>query len=201
MTYPQYLLPQPNYKKIEWSNNLGKCTLVRHTDSQDIFMIGTQTIDVGKIKFPSEHFRNDLSTNLLSVFNLENVYIQVINNDFTNDWLIGQTVSSPTFKEDFIINRNRGYFALIIEDILNLNATPPLIENGLSFEVLHTPTKCNFWHFSIRVSKNNVLVGNLDISDKQKTKLWRKAKTLIFNLVYYIEGETSVLLEEHYITN
>lgn len=201
MNYPQHLLPQSNYKKIELCEDLGKCSLVRHTDVQDIFMEGTRAIDIDKIKFPSKQFENDLSTNLLSVFCIDDIFVQITNDDFIKDWKPEEAICSPIFEQDFILNTNRGHFALIIESILALNTTTPLIENGLTFEVLHTPSKCNFWHFSIRVYKDNILVGNLDVKNKQKEKLWRTARILISDLAYYVEKETHILSENHYIAN
>lgn len=201
MEYPQHLLPQSNYKKIEWSNNLGECSLVRHTNTQDIFMPGTKAISTDKIKFPSEHFNNDLSTNLLSVFRLEDLYIQILNNELIQDWIPQQDTCCPIIEKDFIVNKNRAHFALTVNDVLNLNSALPLIENKLRLEVLHTPTKCNFWHFSIRVYENNIDVSLLPISEKQKIKLWRKVRNILADIAYYIEEETSILTENHYICN
>ena len=198
MKYPQHLLPQSNYKKIEWNNDLGLCSLIRHTDTKDIFMPGTKTISTEKIKFPSEQFRNDLSINLLSVFKLEDVYIQILNNNFIKDWEPDRKIYPLTIERDFTINRDRGHFALNIQDILSLNTTRPLIEEGLSLEIFHTPTKCNFWHFSIRVYKNNTEISLLSIGDKQKKKQWRTIRNILADLAYFVEEEYSILHRKHY---
>lgn len=200
MNYPQHLLPQSNYRKIEYNDELNKCSLVRHTNTQDIFMVGTKDIDADVILFQSDHLR-DLSTNLLGIFKIEDVYIEILNKDFINDWESGQTILVPQFTQDFTINRDRSYFVLNIDDILGLNSSEQLTEKELTIKILHTPTKSNFWHFSIRVYKNNTEVSLLEINDKQKSKLWRTIRVLMSDLAYYIEEETCSLPEKHYLCN
>ena len=200
MDYPQHLLPRSNYKKIEYNNELNKCSLVRHTNAPNIFMEGTKDVNADVILFQSDHLR-DLSTNLLGIFKIEDVYIEILNKDFINNWESEQTIVVPQFTQDFTINRDRSYFVLNIDDILELNSSEQLAEKGLTIKILHTPTKCNFWHFSIRVYKNNTEVSLLEINDKQKSKLWRIIRVLMSDLAYYIEEETCPLSEKHYLCN
>ena len=85
------------------------------------------------------------------------------------------------FHIDFVINESRGCFFWLIKDIISLQFCHiHNVENKkyeLHFKILHTPVRCNFWHFSIRVFSDNVEVDFLDIGRKIKKQLWRRAKT------------------------
>ena len=66
MNYPARLLPQSNYKKIEWSDNLHPLFLLRHTPTQDL-LDDTNKLKEEYIAKQTDHLR-DLSTNLLGEF-------------------------------------------------------------------------------------------------------------------------------------
>ena len=74
MTYPEHLLPQSNYKIISSTDELCLCTLVRHTSSKDLYLLGTEMIDPDKLQIQSNHLK-DLSTNILGIFELNDIYI------------------------------------------------------------------------------------------------------------------------------
>ncbi|MGE0569419.1 MAG: hypothetical protein AB7O73_15880, partial [Bacteroidia bacterium] len=56
------------------------------------------------------------------------------------------------YGSDFQINENRGYWFILISDINGKGIE--CIHNNQTIKAIccieHTPTKCNFWHFSIR---------------------------------------------------
>ncbi len=184
MIYPHHLLPQYNYKNISYCDELEQCFLIRHTKTKDIYLEGTERIDPDKLNFQSDHL-SDLSTNLLGIFQLEDIYIQVINNELVNLWYPNENIRQPKYGQDFIKNLERGYFIFHIKEIERLNSNVKLHEIGLTFKVLHTPTTCNFWHFSVRVFKNNIEVKDLDIRDKEKKQLWRTAKIQLIEIIFY----------------
>ena len=181
MNYPARLLPQSNYKKIKWSDDLHSLFLLRHTPTQDL-LDDTNKLKEEYITKQTDHLR-DLSTNLLGEFSIEDNRIEVINKekDFFCEWHEGDDASEPVYIEDFVINESRGCFYWNIGDIILLRFShTDNIDNNkyqLNFKVLHTPVKCNFWHFSIRVfSGNQEEVSDLTVRDKLKKALWRKAK-------------------------
>ena len=61
----------------------------------------------------------------------------------------------------------------------------------LHFKVLHTPVKCNFWHFSIRVfDSNDIEISTLSVRDGLIKKFWKEAKErlvecVLINTVYF----------------
>ena len=180
MNYPARLLPQSNYKKIEWSDNLHPLFLLRHTPTQDL-LDDTNKLKEEYIAKQTDHLR-DLSTNLLGEFSIEDNRIEIINTekDFFCEWHEGDDASEPVYNEDFVINESRGCFYWNIGDIILLKFFHADHINNceylLNFKILHTPVKCNFWHFSIRVFSENQEVSALNVRDKLKKILWRKAK-------------------------
>ncbi|MDR0572451.1 MAG: hypothetical protein LBG96_00205 [Tannerella sp.] len=69
MNYPAKLLPQSNYKKIEWSDDLHPLFLLRHAPTQDL-LDDTNKLKEEYITKQTDHLR-DLSTNLLGEFSIE----------------------------------------------------------------------------------------------------------------------------------
>jgi hypothetical protein len=179
MNYPAKLLPQSNYKKIEWSDDLHPLFLLRHTPTQEL-LDDTNELKEEYIVKQTDHLR-DLSTNLLGEFSIEDNKIEVINKDFFREWDEGDDASEPVYNEDFVINGDRGCFYWNIKKIvlLKFSYTDHVDNNNyhLNFKVLHTPVKCNFWHFSIRVfSENQKEVSTLMVGSRLKKALWRRAK-------------------------
>lgn len=86
MNYPSRLLPQSNYKKIEWSDDLCSLFLLRHTPTQDL-LDDTNKLKEEYIAKQTDHLR-DLSTNLLGEFSIEDNEIEVIekDKDFFLEW-------------------------------------------------------------------------------------------------------------------
>jgi hypothetical protein len=201
MHYPAKLLPQSNYKKIEWSDDLHPLFLLRHTPTRDLLD------DTGKLKEEyitkqTDHLR-DLSTNILGEFSIEDNKIEVINKDFFCEWNEGDDANEPVYKEDFVINGDRGCFYWNIEKIISLKLShTDHIDNSyypLNFNILHTPVKCNFRHFSIRVfSENQKEVSTLTVRDSLKKALWRKAKEQLRECAITITPVFNKLDSKHY---
>jgi hypothetical protein len=145
---------------IAWSDDLLPLYLIRYTPTKDIFLLGTQQINPDKIEIPSEQL-SDLSTNLLGESKIEDVYIKVTNQSFLEPWTEGYSVNIPVFGDDFCVDNERAYFYWKIQDITTYSTELETIGQtfNLSLKVIHTPKKCNFWHFSIIVFSNDTDVS------------------------------------------
>jgi hypothetical protein len=202
MNYPAKLLPQSNYKKIKWSNDLYPLFLLRHTPTANL-LDDTNKLKEEYITKQTDHLR-DLSTNLLGEFSIEDNKIEVIkkDKDFFCEWNEGDDASEPVYNVDFVINENSGCFYWNIGEIISLEFShTDHIDNSdysLNFNILHTPVKCNFWHFSIRVFSENQEVSTLTSRDKLKKMLWRKAKEQLRECAITETPDFSKLSSKHY---
>lgn len=204
MSYPDRLLPQADYKKITWANDLCPLFLIRYTPTQDL-LDETKKLKEEHIAKQADYLR-DLSTNLLGEFLVEDNKIEVkrgMEKDFFCEWTEGESASIPVYSLDFFINEDRGCFYWNIGEIIWLEfAHTDHIENRdyhLNFRVLHTPVKCNFWHFSVRVfSGNSCEVSTLAVRNSLKKALWRKAKAQLREYAIVKTPEFSKLDSKRY---
>jgi hypothetical protein len=203
MNYPTGLLPQSNYKKIEWSNDLCPLFLLRHTPAQDL-LDDTNKLKEKYIAKQTDHLR-DLSTNLLGEFSIEDNKVEVIEKekDFFCEWNEGDDASEPVYNIDFVINENRGCFYWNIGEVILLEFSHTdhieKCDYQLNFKILHTPVKCNFWHFSIRVfSENQKEISTLTVRKNLKKDLWRKAKEQLREHAITKTPKFSSLDSKHY---
>jgi len=153
MSYPKRLLPDKYFKRISWHNDLNNQYLIRRTDNTDFIDID------GRIKSTSlasrtDHLR-DFSTNMLGVFQVDDIYIEIIGprkDYFTSNWEERESVLIPIINQDFHVNRLKGYYFFNIGDLndVELSVYDDVTAVQPHCFVLHTPTKCNFWHFSLR---------------------------------------------------
>jgi len=197
MNYPTRLLPKSNYKKIKCTDHLFPLFLIHYTRTKNLFIKETHEINPDEIILQSDHLR-DLSTNLLGEFLIEDNKIEItekVKRDFFNEcWNEGDEARIPKYGDDFCINEDRGCCFWKIGTIISLQFSHKNnIDNSvyeLIFNVSHTPIKCNFWHFSIKVfdNKNNE-ISTLDIGTGLKRQLWKKAKE---QLVKYALIETPI---------
>lgn len=157
MNYPTEILPDPNYKLIVC--DLSKHYLIRYTESGErdaIFNSSIQQIKQDAICSPRERM-NDLSTSLLGIYEPRHISFELINDGkktyggYCNP---DEEVIPPIFNEHFTINNNRGFWVVLIEKIQGIIAdyTKPNVDEKFSATciVMHTPTRGNFWHFSLR---------------------------------------------------
>jgi hypothetical protein len=201
MIYPEHLLPKSNYKIIQLqTDELNSCTLVRHTSSKDLFLIGTTTIDPDKLQIQSNHLK-DLSTNLLGLFKLDDICIKITNDMFLNLWNVGEEVSeTPMIDRDFLLDNDRGCFFFKIMEILNLEL-PQIQNQSILFNVIHTPTKCNFWHFSIRAFSNEIEISEMPIPDNKKRRIWKSLKDFLVLIAFTNCTNVHTIDEKHYTNN
>jgi hypothetical protein len=199
MIYPEHLLLQSNYKFISETDELCFCTLVRHTSSKDLFLAETETIDPDKLQIQSGHLK-DLSTNLLGIFKIEDIYVEVINKKFYDLWNVGENVVTPLIHKDFCFNNDRGFFFFNIKEIIYLEL-PLILSYTILFKVIHTPTKCNFWHFSIRAYSKNIEISEMPISENQKKKIWKSLKDFLVGIAYTSCTVPNIINKQYYTNN
>ena len=203
MNYPVRLLPQSDYQKIKWSNDLCPLFLLRHTLTQDL-LDDTNKLKDECIAKQTDHLR-DLSTNLLGEFLIEDNKIEVIEKgkDFFHEWNESEDASQPIYNVDFVVNESRGCFYWNIGEVISLvfSHTDHISKNDyrLNFMAIHTPVKCNFWHFSIRVFvENQSEISTLTVRDNLKKILWRKAKEQLREYAIIKTPIFSKLAPKHY---
>lgn len=206
MNYPEHLLPKINYKIIEWHNDLSHCYLIRHTPTRKIYTEDSKKISFELIKIQSDHL-GDFSTNLLGVFEPNDNLIRVKgeNSDYFNSlWIEGNNVGEPLYNKNFDIDTERGNFFLKISDLDGkiANYTNDKSDNIIAkCKILHTPTNCNFWHFSLRWYSipEEKDVRELNISKKQRSKLLSSAKALIAEIAFGDEPVYFTLPPKNYL--
>lgn len=156
MNYPPEILPQPNFKKI--TEDLSEYLVCRKIPPELSIISISPILDEKLIGLNSENECFDYSTNLPGIFKLWHNRIELTGDNkkqFRSYWDWVSTVYPPEYKKDFYLNENTSYFFLKIGEVEQI--TIPFNKNGkrkldniLRCVVVHTPTNCNFWHFSIR---------------------------------------------------
>jgi len=206
MEYPSYLIPKANFKLITWGEWLTERYLLRYTPGSDLI-----DSENGKVKLDYIYKREnwsqgkDLSTNLLGIYKFDDCYLETIGNRkrtyFDDLWLEGESVDFPLYMSDFVLNTSRGAFYLKIGDILNQEILYNREnEQGLVAvcKVIHTPTRANFWHFSIRWWNDEG-----DIMEQSGNWIQRMLKTTVRTFIQQhaiIEQPTSITIQESLYT-
>ena len=147
MNYPIRLLPKKNYKKINC--NIDEHHLIRHChlSGKDMFN------DLGEIKDEVIGMKNqlpDCSCSLLGVYKFDDIKIE-IKKDSLYEYCSPdfELSDSLIFKKDFDLRTNRGFWCLKVENINKKEVRYDDNNFKATCYVLHSPTKCNFWHFSL----------------------------------------------------
>jgi len=177
MNYPIRILPNTNNKII--SCDLSSHYLVRYTNTnviEDIIDNVTGFIKQEHVCSPRDNAQ-DLSTSLLGVFEIPYTKIELTaigTQKFIDYCEPDTTVDVPIYDEDFILNNNRHYWTLLIGNIDKQNISYEKSNNPFVARCLvcHTPTKWNFWHFSIRwflISENCMWH---ELPENEKKKRW-----------------------------
>ncbi len=199
MNYPIRLLPDKHFNKISWHKDLNNQYLIRYTDNDDYID------DDGKVKASSltrrtDHLR-DYSTYMLGKFIVEDIFIEITDirkEYFTSEWNEGESVLVPIFNKDFIINHTRGFFFFCIGDLNNveLSKYDDITAVKPYCFILHTPTNCNFWHFSIRWFHDGADI--LSWPEKKRRRILSSAKTFLIERAIIREPVFQELEEFHY---
>lgn len=209
--YPQRLLPKTNYRIIDNEVIMSQngLWLIRHIESDVARFIGnTKTLNPDCIKIQSDHLR-DLSNNLLGIFQIDDIFLGVNKPyaDFYCDCWDGKSECKIPAPGHYFRDNDRAYYFIPVVDLLKnkikiINATNDTVEN-YRFKILHTPTKCNYWHISIRVyNDENQEVSNLDISKNKKSRIWKTVRDYLITFIRLeIEENHTVLAPDLYRTD
>lgn len=168
MKYPQSLLPQPIFKEIK--EDLSGCFICRKVSGRFLQDLNLGLPDEKLLGMDTENECFDYSTNLPGVFELWHNKIELIGVNkryFRSYWDWETSIAPPEFEEDFQFNIDVSCFFLRIGAIEKIsipfnkkpNSQP---DDALFCVVAHTPTNCNFWHFSIKWknSEGEFISGN-----------------------------------------
>lgn len=156
MNYPEALIPRLHFKRIE--TDLSEYWLCRTTPNLDLLQPNS-----GRLKeivlFQDNNWEElyDYSTNLPGYFRLTDNFITLQGEErkyFRSYWDFLEAVRIPVFEQDFTVDESKGIFFLPIAAIhrkiqFPLKRPPKLSDDILTAIVVHTPTRSNFWHFSI----------------------------------------------------
>lgn len=202
MEYPIKLLPKTNYKSI--TTGLEEKCLLRH------FVVNNEqgaVDDLGLLKdyviaSGGERQLPDLSTSLFGIFTDSDIVFNVVNPSLNEYCEPNHNSTTPIFEEDFIIAENRSYWSILVDKIDN----QPVEYDGIDFKatcyINHTPTKSNFWHFSIMWFINNENkywdATDTTISTSTKRKLKKETRDFIKLFAKQEILSHSIIEEEHY---
>ncbi len=202
MEYPIKLLPKKNYKST--TTGLEEKCLLRH------FVLNKEQGAVDELGLLKDYViasggekqLPDLSTSLFGVFNEEDVVLNIITESLNEYCEPNHNSTTPIFEEDFIIAENRSYWSILVEKIDN----QPVEYDGEDFKatcnISHTPTKSNFWHFSIiwYINSEDKYWDAKDGTISNSTRRKLKKETRDFLKLYAKEGIVSnnTISENHY---
>lgn len=207
VTYPSHLLPREYYRIIsdkDWIRFLTVFTWTK--DNRDSI---TGEIHPNSFCHPSKNM-DDFSTNLLGVFVPQDNCVEIKGPDknfFTAYWQENEKVPEPQHQKDFDFNYDRGYFFLDVYEFIN-EIEVAYKKGGQNYpawpKVIHTPTRANFWHVSIRwVDSDNQEVRAPKNVPDWKRRLYSEARNLLieyasFEEPPYNEIPQSVYQKEHF---
>ncbi|MCF8244778.1 MAG: hypothetical protein K9J37_09880 [Saprospiraceae bacterium] len=154
MQYPDRLIPRINFKRIE--TDLSAYVLCRVVNSPRL-LEKVNGIYPEETLCENDKDLFDYSTNLLGHFLPEDNQIELIGENkkyFYSYWDFEEEVGLPVYQQDFEIATERSFFTLPIVEI-HQKLSVPLLDHPkrysetITSNVVHTPTRSNFWHFSI----------------------------------------------------
>ncbi len=174
MTYPSHLLPREYYRIIRDENWIRYLTVFTWTkDNKDPI---TGEIYLNSFCHPKEKM-DDYSSNLLGIFTPLDNYVAIKNgpnkNYFVAQWEEGEEVVAPQYPKDFEFDYNRGYFFLDVNEFdgkIPANYKKDNQTYRAWPKVIHTPTRANFWHVSIRWVNEQ----NQEIRAPKNVKGWQR---------------------------
>lgn len=167
--YPQRIVPRHSYKLLEIDNSFYDYFLVRY-DTTGKPIPDLETFNkIQKENFSTGHFNKGWSTSLVGVFSKHDVRFVIKSKSkefFSKPWDLGKEVKKSVKSKDFDYCVKRGYFGLIIRDVLSCTFYLDVnVDNKIErtdevrYEITHEPTQCNYWHFSIYAYATNSLTG------------------------------------------
>ncbi len=176
MEYPEILLPQPSFKQIE-EDCFVEAWLCRTAPPN--------SQNMSKAYVPESVFYQkweefyDYSTNLLGHFEYNHNYISLCGESegkryFQGYWDFSEIIDPPKYPDNFEINSSKSIFFIPINQIhqqvkIPFLRPPKNHSDQVTAKVVHTPTRSNFWHFSIQwVDNDNKIVKPSDSKWKEE---------------------------------
>jgi hypothetical protein len=202
MAYPTHLLPQSNYKKIDWRNELRQFFLVRSAPTRDFLDENTGQVRALYVCHQSEHLK-DFSTNLFGIYTEHDSAVKIVKNEnsayFLDNWKQGVSVSVPE-DADFEILADFGYFFYKIDTLQDFPIAFSIQKSDYlaNCYVCHTPTNSNFWHFSARWKKGADDI-ELVLSVSQRKHLLGLVRSFLIENAILALPKSSIITEEYFI--
>ena len=176
MSYPAHLLPQPNYRTIKWRDELRHCFFHRSVPNADFMDYDTGKVRAKYVNDGSREHLKDYSTNLLGIFRPLDAAIHLEKSErksyLTESWAEGEVVVPP-MENDFAVRSEYGCFFYLLGELhdfpqpFSIANQPDYIGNCY---IVHTPTRANFWHFSVRWKIENQDIEQA-LSESQRKNL------------------------------
>ncbi len=184
LTYPTRLLPIADLDMINFDNHHPDAILIRHTEQKGIWDSNGELISE-HIAAQTDHLR-DYSTNLLSVFLLEDIQYKIRKASDNFEFFMAlydpkqkNSPRYPIYQQDFTIESERGYFLLRVSDLHQQKIRYDGIEeNEFTCCILYTPINANIWHCSLRWFSKNA-EDSTDLSHSQRRRMLGAAKSYI----------------------
>ncbi len=202
MEYPTKLLPKNIYKSI--TTGLEDKCLIRHfvfDENQGVFdelgFLKEYIIAKG-----GEKQLPDLSTSLYGIFTEDDINFNVVNTQLNEYCEPNHNSTSPIYLEDFNIAENRRFWSILIENIDNKVVEYDGVDFKATCYIAHTPTKSNFWHFSImwfiNSEKKYWNASDVSISSATRRKLKKETRDFLKKFAREKILSNSVIEEKHY---
>lgn len=157
-SYPNRIIPRQYYKNIHVDKSLYDHFLIRYDIRQQPIPDFETFEKIRKENFSTKAFKNGWSTTLVGVFSNNDARFVIkkeSNERLSKIWNRGSKPLKVRNK-DYVYIVNRGYFGLLIRDVLNCTFDMDvIIDNRIAridevrYEIVHEPTHCNYWHFAI----------------------------------------------------
>jgi hypothetical protein len=208
MEYPKEILPNTEYKTIDC--NIADKFLLRLTTTNKIEEIidqETGKISIQQICSPTERI-DDLSLSLYGVYNTTHIsleFTQEGKQKYMHYCAPDEPVDLPVFEEDFHNDAQRLCWCAEIRKLDNIPFPFTMGEDPFTAtcQVVHTPMRWNYWHFSLRWRTD---AGDLeDMDDKQRKKVFRRighsVRTIISHFASLELPALSELPKECYCKN
>lgn len=202
MQYPKEILPLLSYKYIDADlNDYFICRIARI----ETFINRKTGALIDSAWYEKESELLDFSTNLIGNFKLEHNYLTLCGDEkkyFYTYWDFVELVRTPEFEQDFISDSNKLFFFFRIGDLLNSAQIPYLKPKNISgkatLHIEHTPTRSNFWHFSIRCSDDEGKIINSNDAN-WKYIIINSLKALLSANFYESISEAPLIPETFYL--
>ncbi len=208
MDYPQEILPHPNYKFIDCDLSDHYLIRVIDTSNQELFWDQETKSVILKYLFSGTDKIDDLSMSLLDVYKTQHVFIELTDTGkekFKDYCEPDEVVHTPQFPDDFISNPDKYYWCAPVNRLhkVQFDYTRSNAPFTATCFVKHTPTKWNFWHFSLLWDTDLGPLDQLEEKTRKKvaTRIGHSARVIITQFAIIHEPEHSALPQNCYCKN